>query len=302
MGDEQTYSRINTFVVNFMHYITERLQGTPLLSSVDLPWQGIRVEQIHMDAGALPAQYRQHHLLIIYQVPLPYVVRHQNGGRVSEWIYQTGDLGLYPGGECDTNLSWTTPSNNHYLTVDDDFLQRLVGQEPTLSRFTLSERLKFHDPLLSQLGQQLVAATGNDHTLGRLYAESLTNALCCQLLEHHATYPQKRRYQPRLPASVLARIDAYLEAHPESPVTLAELADLANLSAFHFARLFIQSVGIPPYQYVLQRKIQRAKYLLRQDGAPISAISDALGFSSLSSFVTAFRRAVGCTPQQFQRR
>ena len=285
-----------------MQYITEGLQGTPLLSSADLSWPGIRVEQIQLDAGSLPAQYRQYHLLMIYQVPLPYVVRHQNGGRISEWIYQTGDLGLYPGGECSTNLSWKTSSHNLYLTVEDEFLQRLVSQEPSLARFSVHERLKFQDPLLRQLGLQLVAATGNDHVLGRLYAESLTNALCCQLLEHHATYQHNRRSGPRLPASVLVRIDAYLEAHTESPVTLAELAELANLSTFHFARLFKQSVGVPPYQYVLQGKIQRAKYLLRQDGAPISAISDALGFGSLASFVVAFRRAVGCTPQQFQRR
>ena len=285
-----------------MQYITEYLQTIPLLSSVDLPWQGIRVEQIHLEAGSLPAQYRQHHLLMIYQVPLPYVVRHQTGGRVNEWIYQTGDLGLYPGGDCSTNLSWTTPSNNLYLTVNDDYLQQLVSREPALSQFALRERLKFHDPLLSQLGQQLVVATANRHSLGRLYAESLINALCFQLLEHHATYQRNRRSGPRLPASVLARIDTYLEAHTESSVTLAELAELANLSVFHFARLFKQSVGISPYQYVLQGKIRRAKYLLRQDGAPINAISDALGFGSLNSFVAAFRRVVGCTPQQFQRR
>lgn len=100
---------------------------------------------------------------------------------------------------------------------------------------------------------------------------------------------------------MLARIDTYLEANAEANVTLEVLAGLANLSVFHFARLFKQATGMPPYQYVLHWKIRQAKHLLRLGSAPIADISDALGFASPASFSTAFRRAVGQSPQQFQR-
>ncbi|MEJ7661134.1 MAG: AraC family transcriptional regulator [Hymenobacter sp.] len=147
----------------------------------------------------------------------------------------------------------------------------------------------------------MLAAAGSQHALGLLYVESLTNALCHHLLEHHAVATRYLPTPPRLTRTVLARIDAYLEANAEASVTLEILADLANLSVFHFARLFKQATGMPPYQYVLQWKIRRAKHLLRLGNAPVADISDALGFASPASFSTAFRRAVGQSPQQFQR-
>ncbi len=293
--------RIPVFTFSHMQYITESLRTPPLVSSAALPWRGIRVEQIELGAGGLPAQARLHHLLILYQVPVPYAVHHVRNRQTSRWVYQTGDLGLYPGGDCSTDLSWSTPSHNIYLTIEADYMTQLVSQGPELQNFALQEQLKFQDPLLNVLGRQLLTAASQRHALGSLYAESLTNALCHQLIEHHATYQRRYRQAPHLSAPVLARIDEYLEAHTEHAVTLAELAGLANLSVFHFARLFRQTVGLTPYQYVLHWKIQRARHLLCQDGVSVADVSDALGFASPASFGAAFRRIVGCTPQQYGR-
>ena len=104
-----------------------------------------------------------------------------------------------------------------------------------------------------------------------------------------------------LTGPVLARIDAYLEAQAEAPVTLETLAAVANLSVFHFARLFKQATGLAPYQYVLRWKMRRAQQLLRLGHAPVADISDALGFASPASFSAAFKRVVGRSPQEFQR-
>lgn len=151
-----------------------------------------------------------------------------------------------------------------------------------------------------QLSRQLLAAAGSRHALGLLYIESLTNALCHHLIAHQAPAAVPRR-EPQLSGAVLARIDAYLEAYVEAPVTLEALAGLAHLSVFHFARLFKQATGLPPYQYVLRWKIRRARYLLRLGGAPVADVGDALGFASPASFSAAFKRAVGRSPQDFQR-
>ena len=284
-----------------MQYVTEHFHTAPLVSSAALPWRGIRVEHIYLSSATLPAGYCANHVLVLHQVEEPLVIRRRNGGRVSETVYHSGDLGLYPGGDHESRAEWSTPSQNIYLTLDHQYLTQLVSQDPELRYFSLCERLKFTDPLLGQLSRQLLQTASSEHALGLLYVESLTNALCHQLIAHHATFQRHHGGLPRLSAAVLARIDAYLEAHTEAPVTLEVLAGLANLSVFHFARLFKQATGLPPYRYVVQWKMQRAKYLLRQGGAPVAAIGDALGFESLMSFTAAFKRAVGCTPQQFQR-
>lgn len=285
-----------------MRSITEHFQTPSLVSSAALPWQGIRVEHVRLPSAVLPPGYFADHVLVLHQVAEPLVIRRRYGGRLSETVYLTDDLALYPGGEHDVETDWATPSQNIFLTLDHQYLAQLVGQDPELKGFALCQRFNFTDPLLGQLSQQLVQTAGSRHALGHLYVESLINTLFQQLIEHHATYQQHRNFQPQLSAAVLARIDAYLEAHAEAPVTLEILAGLANLSVFHFARLFKQATGLPPYRYVVQWKMQRAKYLLRLGGASVAAIGDALGFASLESFAAAFKRAVGCTPQQFQRR
>jgi AraC family transcriptional regulator len=236
-------------------------------------------------------------------VPEPYVVQHREGGKVRRYTYQTGELGLFPKGDCHPDLSWHTPSDNIFLSLDDQYLAQLAGPDYYGSHATLAERLQFTDPLLTQLGRQLVTAVGRAHALGRLYAESLTNALCYHLLAHYATH-QPRRPVPSgaLSPTVLARLDAYLEAHAAAPVTLETLAGLANLSVFHFARRFKYTTGCSPYQYVLRWKITRARQLLRLDTSSVAELSDALGFASPASFAVAFKRLVGCTPQQYQRR
>ena len=285
-----------------MQYVTDSFYAPPLISSAPLPWQGVRVEQYHLEAGRLAAQQHEHHLLLLYQVAQPHLVRRRDGARVSETVYQTGDLGLFPGGAYGTAIDWTTPSDNIYLTIEAPYLRQVAGQDATLTQAVLHKRMKFDDPFLSQLSRQLLASAGSQHALGRLYVESLTTTLCHHLLAHHARIQRSPEGQPRLSGAALGRIDAYLEAHAAQPVTLEDLAGLANLSVFHFTRLFKQATGLPPYQYVLRWKMERAKHLLRLDSAGVADLSDELGFASPISFAAAFKRLVGCTPQQFQRR
>jgi len=285
-----------------MQYVTDSFSAPPLVSSAPLPWQGVRVEQYHLEAGRLAAQQHEHHLLLLYQVDQPHLVRRRDGAQVSETVYQTGDLGLFPGGEYGTAIDWTTPSDNLYLTLEAPYLQQVTGQDATRTQAVLHKRMKFADPFLSQLSRQLLASAGSQHALGRLYVESLTTALCHHLLAHHATSRRSPEGQPRLSSAALARIEAYLEAYAAQPVTLEVLAGLAKLSVFHFARLFKQATGLPPYQYVLRWKIERAQRLLRADYLAVADLSDELGFASPVTFAAAFKRLVGCTPQQFQRR
>ncbi len=285
-----------------MQYVTDSFYAPPLVSSAPLPWQGVRVEQYHLEAGRLAAQQHEHHLLLLYQVAQPHLVRRRDGTRVHETVYQTGDLGLFPGGEFSTAIDWTTPSDNIYLTLEAPFFRQLASENATLTQAVLRKRLKFADPFLSQLSRQLLATVDSRQPLGRLYVESLTTMLCHHLLAHYATIRHSPGGQPRLSSAALARVEAYLEAHTAEPVTLEILASLANLSVFHFTRLFKQATGLPPYQYVLRWKIERAKHLLRLDSASVADLSDELGFASPVSFAAAFKRLVGCTPQQFQRR
>jgi AraC-like DNA-binding protein len=87
-----------------------------------------------------------------------------------------------------------------------------------------------------------------------------------------------------------------------SPLCLDELAAVAHLSKYHFARLFKATYGITPMEYVSRRRIERAQDLLRATNLTVTEVCFAVGFASLGSFVTRFRELVGETPGEFQRR
>ena len=279
---------------------SENYGAPPLVTSAPLAWQGVQVEQYSLGPMELPAHHRQHHVLMVYQTAGVVHVQQRRGRRLQEGTFQTNDLGLYPGGEYG-RIGWDARADNIQLLIDDAHLEQVARQGLDLARFSLHEAFRFADPFLAQLGRQLLAAAGRQHALGLLYVESLTNTLCHHLIEHHADHAPRPAPGRALSGAVLARIDAYLEAAADEAVTLETLASLANLSVFHFARLFKAARGVSPYQYVLHGKICRAQALLRAGELPLAAISDALGFASPASFAAAFKRAVGRSPQKFQR-
>jgi len=248
---------------------------------------------------AVPAHFHAEHLLLLHQGQQAVRSRRQTGSRVEEDLFSYGDGGLYPAGEYGP-LAWDGPADVIHLHLNPQLLESRARQGLDLSHFVLRDQFRLEDGLLTQLGRQLLAATGAANPLGLLYAESLSTALSLHLITHYASYERRIAGGGRLPAAVLARIEAYIEATAEQVITLEALAELANLSVFHFARRFKLTTGRSPYQYVLDWKIRRARQLLQAGEQPIAAISDALGFASPAHFAVAFKRAVGQSPRAFQ--
>jgi AraC family transcriptional regulator len=137
---------------------------------------------------------------------------------------------------------------------------------------------------------------------GRLLAESLGNVLAVHLLRHFAA-PGRDAAGPRdaLPGRTLRAVVEYIQEHLDAELTLDHLAGVAHLSPYHFARLFKNSTGLPPHQYVIARRVERAKDLLRgRDRFPLAELATEVGFSSQSHLTRHFKRLVGVTPGRFR--
>ena len=94
---------------------------------------------------------------------------------------------------------------------------------------------------------------------------------------------------------------AYIEEHISQRIDLATLARLVRQSRFHFCRAFKHSFGMPPLHYQAKRRIEQAKVLLARPEMSMTEIGLTMGFSCSSSFTTAFRKATGVTPTEYQR-
>jgi AraC family transcriptional regulator len=137
---------------------------------------------------------------------------------------------------------------------------------------------------------------------GRLAAESLANVLAVHLIRH-ALAPrwQKRARDGALPRARLRTVVDYIEGVLHDRPSLDEMAAVARLSSYHFARQFKAATGLPPHQYVIVRRVERAKQLLQAgDDFSLAQVAARAGFCDQSQFSHHFRRLVGVTPGQFR--
>ena len=138
---------------------------------------------------------------------------------------------------------------------------------------------------------------------GRLYGESLGLALAAHLMHSYGDgQPLKHpASKPGLPAKTVRTAIEYIQAHATGDLSLQALADLVQVSPFHFCRLFKQSTGFSPHQYVLHVRMETAKQLLRSSQVNIAQIAEQVGFQDQSQFSAAFRKITGITPSHWRR-
>lgn len=104
----------------------------------------------------------------------------------------------------------------------------------------------------------------------------------------------------RIASNILQRVLERVEDELDRPLTLDQLAGEACLSPFHFARLFKRSTGLAPHQYVLARKIERAKQQLVTTDCTVAEIANSLGFENLHHFRRQFRTQLGVRPSSLR--
>lgn len=138
---------------------------------------------------------------------------------------------------------------------------------------------------------------------GALYLDSLANLIAVQLLRHYGSSQSPLpSYAGGLSPRQLSQVLAYFDAYLTQDIKLADLAQLLNMSAFHFSRLFKQSLGLAPHQYLIQQRVERAKGLLQDSDRAIIDIALECGFSSHSHFSKQFRQVTGTTPKAYRNR
>lgn len=205
-----------------------------------------------------------------------------------------GEMTLMPRG-VPSQWSWDSTCDRLDVIVSPD----VFGDG---SKLDVVDRYVFRDSEMEVICRRLYQKLGLGGMADQLYVESMVMKLAVMLLRRHSTASQASRI---LPSSGLTRNQArrvldYIESNLSGDLTLSELAGIAELSLHHFARMFKRTIGVAPYRYVVERRIERAKMMLRTASASLVDISLSVGFYSQSHFTSTFGRIVGATPTEFQ--
>jgi AraC family transcriptional regulator len=163
-------------------------------------------------------------------------------------------------------------------------------------------RLFFTDAALWTTARKILGLVDTPEGSGRLYAETLASALAIELVRLHRGHGKSASpARGGLAGWQRRTVCDFVNDNLDRDITLEELAALARLSPTHFCRSFTRSMGIPPHQYQVRQRIERAKQLLAESERSITDIALAAGYSASSNFATVFRRVTGQTPREFRR-
>jgi AraC family transcriptional regulator len=181
-------------------------------------------------------------------------------------------------------------------------LQRVVeesGDDPAKLRVT--NRFQARDAQIEHIGWALKAEMESGYPCGRLYRDSLATALAARIVHHHSSLARaSRSLRTAMPARKLKEVLAYVEDNLTRDLGLREIAGVVGLSVSHFKVLFRQSMGLPPHQYLIRRRVERAAAQLRNGNSPIGQIALDNGFCHQSHLAFHIRRVLGVSPQEIR--
>jgi AraC family transcriptional regulator len=276
---------------------------TPIASSQLLGWEPLLVEEFQQPPGGsnIPEAWEGHSIALCL-APRPHIIHQVVGDRRYTGLYTKGDISITP---ANIPASYRAEGDDYYLHVQVpiQFLRSFALETMDIDpdRLEIATEFRTRDPQLEQTLMLLRAELYKNGCLG-LYIESLTNILAVNLLRGYSTN------QPRIPIlegglsdRKIIQISEYINDRLDREIKLADLAALVGVSQFHFSRLFKQSMGISPHQYLLQQRIERAKQLLKNSKEAIVEIAFQCGFNSQSHLGKHFREITGMTPNHYRK-
>jgi AraC family transcriptional regulator len=211
-------------------------------------------------------------------------------------LRREGDISLLPAGS-ETTLEEESPFTFLMIELAPALVQE-TARDLGLDRRSLAfePEPQLRDEQIEHVGWVLKAELEAGQPNGRPYLEGLGLALSARLVSLYAVRRPGPAPRLTLPAARMRRVTDYIEANLDGDLSLPSLAQIAGLGLSHFKTLFRQTAGLPLHQYVIRRRVERARLLLKQGDLPISRVALAAGFTHQSHMARHVRRLLGMTP------
>lgn len=263
-------------------------------------WDGIRLEHYRLPTGELPEhRHREHVVMIALNDGVRGEIRTASGMRIGG-TQQSGNVCVLPSGLAHT-ARLEDPCEQLALYLDPSLVRRAASESLKSGNFEVAERCAKSDGVISSIGMALLGELESEGLSGRLYAESLANLLAVHLLRHYTTGTgEVPRISGGLSAQRLRQVMSFVAENYSHDIRLSQLAEVAGMSSFHFAREFKRTTGTTPHQYLIKFRVERAKALLVEGEMPLIEVGLQSGFSHQSHFTRLFRRLTGTTPQSYR--
>ncbi|WP_179957611.1 helix-turn-helix domain-containing protein [Exilibacterium tricleocarpae] len=232
-----------------------------------------------------------------------------NSSKWKKFTWHAGAFFIAPALENDRDIRWDAITPQHvdlsvcYMNISPGLLAKsaLEVADKGPYKIELPHQLGLVDPFMRQLGEKIKKEVDRGSPFGTIFVETAVSLLSVYLLQEYCSVTYKvPEYRCSLSTSKLRLLFDYIHSHLDREISLNVLAGLVHMSTYHFARLFKDTVGLPPHKYVMQQRIEKAKRLLRSTDMPVSLVALEVGYTN-SNFFHTFKKVTGHTPNTFRK-
>lgn len=221
-------------------------------------------------------------------------------GKVQTERRNQGDIAIIPAGIVH-RCNWNTSAEFGILAVEPLVLKSVSQDLVNSDRIELLPKfMNKQDELITGIFSTLKDELESNKIGSDLLIDSLKTTLAIHLLRKYcATKPKLSSYGDGLSKPKLRQVTEYINEHLDRDLKIIELAAIAQISPYHFIRLFRKTTGKTPHKYILQQRIEKAKYLLQHGKISISETAAMVGFCDQSHLTKYFKHSTGMTPRQY---
>jgi len=263
-------------------------------------WDGIRLEHCQLRPGELARHKHREHVVLLSLTDGCKGELITSSGIGISGTQTKGGVCILPAG-LEHGAALEGHSEHLALYLDPRLIEKAASESKLSGNFEIAERYARRDPVINSIGMALLGELESEGLSGRLYGESLGNVLAIHLLRYYAVSTLRpATFTGGLSAAKLKQVTDFIGENYSHDLKLAELAQVAGMSSFHFAREFKRTTGTTPHQYLIKFRVERAKALLAKNEVPLVEVSLRSGFSHQSHFTRLFRKITGTTPHSYR--
>ncbi|MGF1516082.1 MAG: helix-turn-helix domain-containing protein [Elainellaceae cyanobacterium] len=271
-----------------------------------LTWNGLELYRMSSpppeDRVAYPPE--PNHCITFHLTNDDNLERRLDGGKLLSGTSHPGNMSFVPAHQSPEWL-WDTEVELLEIYLPPAALEQaaIATFEQSPQTVELIPRFAIRDPFIEQLALAFKQEVERGGPINGLYLESLQTVLAVHLLQSHcAIAPRKSNSSAGLSQTQLRQVIDYIQSRMDQEISLADLAKVAEISAYQFGKRFKQSTGLPPHRYVIEKRIERAQELLKQGDLAIVDVGQLVGFYDQSHFTHTFKRRTRFTPRQYRDR
>ncbi|MGF1479275.1 MAG: helix-turn-helix transcriptional regulator [Cyanophyceae cyanobacterium] len=279
--------------------------SAPLVQSVDLVRPSasalLTLEYFEAEPASMPInKYDQHHIILNLREE-PHRLENWRDGEHRDFTYHKNEIIVTPAG-VESGWRWHVKTKCIIITLAPAEFEKFAQTELgiLLNERQLKDLPQFLDEDITQSGIQLLEALHSD--LGsQVMFESLARVFLTKLILKYGLPEEEYEFSKSFTAQHYKQVLDYVAANYSKNILLEDLSAQAGLSPSHFSRLFKQTIGQSPYQFLMAYRVEQAKRMLDKPNLLMIDIAFSCGFSDQAHFSRVFKKIAGVTPKQYRR-